>query len=75
MQDRRAKGLPVYVISDSHYTGPNLRPFCGWYMSSFSHARRIINPNGDLYPDRNDSNIAYYDSKKGDCLSNWALKG
>jgi hypothetical protein len=28
-QARRAAGQPVYVISDSHYTGPNYRPFAG----------------------------------------------
>ncbi|KAI8476619.1 MAG: hypothetical protein J3K34DRAFT_400971 [Monoraphidium minutum] len=38
----RAAGHPVYVISDSHWTGPNYRPFAGWYVSSFSHARRVI---------------------------------
>lgn len=26
---RRAAGLPVYVITDSHWTGPNYRPFAG----------------------------------------------
>lgn len=72
MTDRVAKGLPVYVISDSHYTGPNLRPFCGWYANSFSHARRIINPEAGLL--KNSDSIAYYNSK-GDCMSMWALRG
>jgi hypothetical protein len=26
---RRAAGLPVYVITDSHHHGPNYRPFAG----------------------------------------------
>lgn len=71
---QRSKGLPVYVISDSRYTGPNLRPFCGWYMSSFSHARRIIDPDVQLYPNQNNANVAYYSSSTADCMSYWALQ-
>lgn len=33
---------PVYIIADSHYIGPNYRPFLSWYYEAFSHARRII---------------------------------
>ena len=29
---RVAAGLPLYVITDSHYTGPNYRPFAGECM-------------------------------------------
>jgi hypothetical protein len=39
---------PIYVISDSHWNGPNYRPFGGWYYDMFSHVRRIINPNLSL---------------------------
>jgi len=35
----------VYVIADSHWNGPNYRPFAGWYYNAFSHARRLINPD------------------------------
>jgi hypothetical protein len=69
--EKRAAGQPVYVIADSHYNGPELRPFCGWYVGSFSHARRIIDPSGIL-PVNNDS-IASWDGT--DCKSNWALQG
>lgn len=70
-----AAGQPVYVITDSHHAGPALRPFCGWYQSSFSHARRVVNPDAGLYPDKNDLQVAYYDRTKGDCMSWWALQG
>eukprot|EP00759_Apiculatamorpha_spiralis_P019955 PhF_6_TR25588/c1_g1_i10/m.35893 len=40
--NRLAAGLPVYVIADSHGTGPRFRAFAGWYVSAFTHARRII---------------------------------
>lgn len=33
---------PVYIIADSHFIGPNYRPFVSWYYKAFSHARRII---------------------------------
>ena len=33
---------PVYIIADSHFIGPNYRPFVSWYYNAFSHARRII---------------------------------
>lgn len=33
---------PTWVIADSHYNGPNFRPFAGWYYSAFTHARRFI---------------------------------
>lgn len=72
MRAQLEKGLPVYVISDSTHSGPNLRPFCGWYMSSFSHARRVVNPDG--FPDENDAAVAYYDSSSGNCMSWWALQ-
>jgi hypothetical protein len=72
-----AAGQPVYVITDSTYDGPALRPFCGWYQGSFSHARRIINPNVAAFPDKNDLKVAYFDSSspKGECMSWWALQG
>jgi hypothetical protein len=56
----------------SHYNGPGLRPFCGWYISSFSHARRIINPDSSL--PMNDDSIAFWDESSGSCKSRWALQ-
>jgi len=38
----------IYLISDSTGTGPNYRMFISWYVSQFSHARRIINPDVNL---------------------------
>jgi hypothetical protein len=69
----RAAGKPVYVISDSTYNGPALRPFCGWYSSSFSHARRIINPSVAVNPVVNDDSVAYYNSATEDCMSTFKL--
>jgi hypothetical protein len=69
-----ATGQPVFVITDSTHAGPALRPFCGWYQSSFSHARRVINPNSLLYPNQNNMQVAYYDRSKGNCMSWWALQ-
>jgi hypothetical protein len=34
--------LPVHVIVDSHYGGPDYRPYAGWYITAFSHIRRVI---------------------------------
>jgi hypothetical protein len=48
MDRAAAEGWPVYVIADSHYTGPNYRPFAGWYVTAFSHARRLIAPGTQL---------------------------
>jgi hypothetical protein len=70
-----AGGQPVYVVTDSTHAGPALRPFCGWYQNSFSHARRIINPDDGVYPDQNDLQVAFYDRSKGSCMSWWALQG
>jgi hypothetical protein len=69
---RRAAGMPVYVISDSHWTGPNLRPFAGWYVSSFSHGRRVIGADALALPS-NDAAVAAWDGR--DCMSSWALNG
>ena len=69
--EKRAAGQPVYVIADSHNNGPELRPFCGWYVDSFSHARRVVNPSASLPV--NDDSIASWDGT--DCNSNWALQG
>jgi len=30
MKARLSQGLPVYVVADSTYNGPALRPLCGW---------------------------------------------
>jgi hypothetical protein len=57
----------------SHHNGPELRPFCGWYNNSFSHARRIIDPDSSL--PRNDDSIAFWDESSGTCNSRWALQG
>lgn len=72
MEGRANKLLPVYVIADSHNNGPAFRPFCGWYMTSFSHARRVIDPPTSLPV--NADNIAYWDDAAGDCMSTWALQ-
>lgn len=42
IKDSQDKKKPVYIIADSHYAGPNFRPFVSWYYDAFSHARRII---------------------------------
>jgi len=44
IQWMRSKGMPVYVITDSHWNGPNYRPYAGWYIRGFSHVRRVIYP-------------------------------
>lgn len=74
MNAQRSRGLPVYVIADSTHTGPGLRPFCGWYMNSYSHARRIINPDAASCPTKNDASIAFYDTVNAACMSYWALQ-
>jgi hypothetical protein len=51
---------------------PAAAAFCGWYMSSFSHARRVIDPPTSLPV--NDPSIAYWDAAAGDCMSMWALQ-
>jgi hypothetical protein len=38
----------IWVISDSHWNGPNYRPFAGWYYNAFSHVKRLINPDTTL---------------------------
>jgi hypothetical protein len=48
IEAQKTAGKPVFVISDSHYAGPNYRPFIGWYSSAFSHARRLINPDMNM---------------------------
>lgn len=73
MRAHRADGRPVFVIADSTYSGPNLRPFCGWYASSFSHARRLINVDVQAWPAANNATVAAYNRAGDDCLSNWAL--
>jgi hypothetical protein len=70
LQRQRAAGQPVWVIADSHFNGPAYRPFCGWYMGSFSHARRIINADASL--PANDARVAYWSGASGDCMSMWA---
>ena len=42
IQAQRKAKKPVYIISDSHWNGPGLRPFAGWYINNFAHVRRII---------------------------------
>ena len=64
--------LPASVTF-SHYNGPELRPFCGWYISSFSHARRVIEPSSSL--PTNDDKIAFWDDSSSTCQSMWALQG
>eukprot|EP00775_Hariotina_reticulata_P009974 gene9974-10128_t len=74
MNTQRSRGLPVYVIADSTHAGPGLRPFCGWYMNSYSHARRIIKPDEVKFPLQNNASIAFYDAANTDCMSYWALQ-
>lgn len=62
MDRAAAAGQPVYVIADSHYTGPNYRPFAGWYVTAFSHARRIISP-GQQLPASNTTLARFEDGK------------
>lgn len=42
----------AWVIADSHYNGPDYRPFLGWYQGSISHVRRVLGadqvPAGDV---------------------------
>ena len=42
---RLQKNITVYLIADSSGSGPNYRMFLWWYVNSFSHARRVINPD------------------------------
>jgi hypothetical protein len=42
MAAMRGKCLPVMAVFDSHWNGPNFRPLAGWYLSGFSHARRLL---------------------------------
>ncbi|KAF8072456.1 hypothetical protein HT031_000115 [Scenedesmus sp. PABB004] len=70
--DARAAGRPVWVISDSTHDGPALRPFCGWYYSSFAFARRIINPPADAPV--NDEAVALYDAERDDCMATLSLQ-
>jgi len=42
IQSQKAAGKAVYIISDSHWNGPNYRPFAGWYINNFGHVRRVI---------------------------------
>lgn len=72
MTKRDKAKLPVYVIADSSNNGPSFRPFCGWYQTSFSHARRVVDPSPSLPV--NADNIAYWNETAGDCMSYWALQ-
>jgi len=63
---QQAAGLPVYVIADSTHIGPGYCPFAGWYTSSFSHGRRIINPSQQL--PRENHQVARWDAAKQDCI-------
>lgn len=42
----------AWVIADSHFNGPDYRPFMGWYRERVSHVRRVINsaaaPSADI---------------------------
>jgi hypothetical protein len=71
---RRAAGQPVYVITDSTWTGPNYRPFAGNYVTGFSHARRVLLTDAEAktLPSYNPA-VASWDGK--DCISYHALQG
>lgn len=64
---------PVFVISDSSQSGPAYRPLCSWYMTAFSHARRVIDPNVAAFPRTNDATIAYWNATDTECYSLWKL--
>lgn len=57
---RISSNLPIWVIIDSTNFGVNYRPFVGWYVQTFSHARRslvsVSDPNLlSMYPHNNAS--------------------
>jgi hypothetical protein len=39
----------VYIISDSHFAGPNYRAFAGWWKKAFAFARRLIEPDTNTF--------------------------
>jgi hypothetical protein len=63
---------PVYIISDSHFAGPNYRPFAGWYVSAFTFARRLIYPNSTY---SKVAKNAYYNTTSGTCFFTPATSG
>jgi len=73
MAHQRSLGRPVYVIADSNFAGPAYRPFCGPYLTSFSHARRILIADSDSWPHTNGENVAHWDDASKSCMSNWSL--
>lgn len=68
-----AQGRPVYVIVDSNFAGPSYRPFCGSYLTNFSHARRILVDNTLDWPLVNHAAVAGWDPARKACISTWAL--
>lgn len=73
---QRSLGRPVYVIADSNFAGPAYRPFCGAYLTNFSHARRILfagSTRDKDWPLANSNAVAYWDADAKACVSTWAL--
>lgn len=75
MAHQRALGRPVHVIADSNFAGPAYRPFCGPYLTTFSHARRIIIADSDSWPYTNSDSVAHWDDASKSCMSKWSLLG
>jgi hypothetical protein len=77
MAQQLALGRPVYVVADSSFAGPAVRPFCGAYLHNFSHARRILHAPSDerAWPYKNHASVAVYNEPTRQCLSSWRLAG
>ena len=74
IEERKKAGKDVYVISDSHHDGPNYRPFAGWYINAFSHARRLINPDTSLPSTSNNLNFVNNKCENSKAKANNLLK-
>lgn len=73
MERQRARGRPVWVIADSNFAGPAYCPFCGSYLTNFSHARRILTGSREAWPFVNHPAVASWDAASRGCVSKWAL--
>lgn len=73
MTRQLSHGRPVHVIADSNFAGPAYRPFCGHYLTNFSHARRILTDSRDAWLYVNHAKVARWDSSTKSCVSKWAL--
>lgn len=73
IERQRELDRPVWVIADSNFAGPAYRPFCGSYLSNFSHARRILTSSKEAWPFVNHPDVASWDAASRGCVSKWAL--